>query len=122
MTADPEQELLALFRRLSGDDRNALLAFAQFLAARDEQTGVAAVAAPTEPQPEPRPDGESVVMAIKRLTRVYPMLDRRKLMGPTSLLMSQHALQGRPAPEVIEELEVVFERHYRESSGNAQAD
>lgn len=122
MAADPEQELLALFRRLSGDDRHALLAFAQFLAARDEQTGAAADAPPTEPQHEPRPDGESVVMAIKRLTRVYPMLDRRRLMGPTSLLMSQHALQGRPATEVIEELEVVFARHYRESAGHAQAD
>lgn len=119
MTADPQQELLALFRRLSGDDRHALLAFAEFLAARTDQNGAAVDAPPALPQAEPRPDGESVVMAIKRLTRVYPMLDRRKLMGPTSLLMSQHALQGRPAPEVIEELEVVFERHYRESSGNA---
>ena len=65
------------------------------------------------PQPEPRPDGESVVMAIKRLTRTYPMLDRRKLMGPTSLLVSQHA-QGRAAVQIIDELEVVFERHYSE--------
>lgn len=119
MAADPEQELLALFRMLSGDDRHALLAHAQFLAARTGQTPAAVDAPPAVPQPEPRPDGESVVMAIKRLTRVYPMLDRRRLMGPTSLLMSQHALQGRPAPEVIEELEIVFERHYRESSGNA---
>lgn len=54
-------------------------------------------------------------MAIKRLTRTYPMLDRRKLMGPTSLLVSQHALQGRPAAAVIDELEMVFARHYRES-------
>lgn len=122
MAADPQQELLALFRRLSGDDRHALLAFAEFLAERTDQNGAAVDAPPVLPQAEPRPDDESVVMAIKRLTRVYPMLDRRRLMGPTSLLMSQHALQGRPAPEVIEELEIVFERHYRESSGNAQAD
>ncbi|MGA0032819.1 MAG: hypothetical protein ACO3HA_05690 [Burkholderiales bacterium] len=122
MSADPEQELLALFRRLSGDDRQALLAFAQFLGTRKEQAGTAVDSPPALPQPEPRPDGESVVMAIKRLTRVYPMLDRRRLMGPTSLLMSQHALQGRPATDVIEELEVVFERHYRESAGHAQTD
>lgn len=119
MAGDAEQELLALFRRLSGDDRHALLAYAQFLAARDEKNGAGTEAPPAVPQPEPRPEGESVVMAIRRLTRVYPMLDRRKLMGPTSLLMSQHALQGRPAPEVIEELEIVFERHYRETAGRA---
>ncbi|MGA0024582.1 MAG: hypothetical protein ACO3F9_08035 [Burkholderiales bacterium] len=122
MSADTEQELLVLFRRLSGNDRQALLAFAQFLGTRKEQSGAAVDSRPALPQPEPRPDGESVVMAIKRLTRVYPMLDRRRLMGPTSLLMSQHALQGRPATDVIEELEVVFERHYRESAGHAQTD
>lgn len=121
MAGDAENELLSLFRRLAGEDRHALLAYAEFLAARPGR--VAAAAAPAEvPQHEPRPDDESVVMAIRRLTRVYPMLDRRRLMGPTSQLMTQHALQGRPAAEVIEELEVVFERHYREAAGNAKTD
>lgn len=114
---DPEQQLLALFRQCADSDRQALLAFAEFLASRNDDAAAvpsAAVPAAVEPQPEPRPAQESVVMAIKRLTRVYSMLDRRKLMGPTSLLISQHALQGRAATEVIDELEVVFERHYRE--------
>ena len=111
---DPEQKLLALFRQCADGDRQALLAFAEFLGSRN---AAAAVAAPpvVEPQPEPRPAQESLVMAIQRLSRVYPMLDRRKLMGPTSLLMSQYALQGRAATEVIDELEAVFERHYQES-------
>jgi len=107
-----EQQLLAAFRLLTGEDRRALLAFAEFLASRD---GVAAASPAAVPQPESPPENESVVMAIKRLTRTYPMLDRRKLMGPTSLLVSQHALQGQAAAQVITELEVVFERHYRES-------
>ena len=115
---DAEKQLLAAFQRLDGQDRQALLAFADFLVARsDTATAGEPVAAL---QPEPRPAGESVVMAIKRLTRTYPMLDRRKLMGPTSLLMSQHALQGRAGADVIDELEVVFERHYAETVRSAK--
>jgi hypothetical protein len=121
MSGEDEARLLAVFRALDARDRHALQAYAEFLALRGDVEFVAAGrmddAVAISPQPEARPDGESVVMAIKRLTRTYPMLDRRKLMGPTSLLMSQHALQGRAATEVIDELEVVFERHYRETAG-----
>jgi len=118
MTDDAEQKLLALCRRLNGEQQQALLSYAEFLAGR-EPAGKAADELAATLRPEPKPENESVVMAIKRLTRVYPMLDRRKLMGPTSMLMSQHALQGRPATEVIAELEIVFERHFRESSSDA---
>lgn len=118
MSKDDEARLLAVFRALAAPDRHALQAYAEFLALRGDAGSAAAEriddAGATAPRPEARPDGESVVMAIKRLTRTYPMVDRRKLMGPTSLLMSQHALQGRAATEVIEELEAVFERHYLE--------
>ncbi len=114
MADQGEQQLLAAFRLLAGEDRQALIAFAEFLTARS--SGVDASGPIAALQPEPRPADESVVMAIKRLTRTYPMLDRRKLMGPTSLLVSQHALQGRAAVQIIDELEVVFERHYRETA------
>lgn len=118
MGDDAEARLLAVFRALAAPDRHALQVYAEFLAVRSREVTAAADpvadAGAVSQLPEARPDGESVVMAIKRLTRTYPMLDRRKLMGPTSLLMSQHALQGRPATEVIDELEVVFERHYLE--------
>jgi hypothetical protein len=121
VSVDDEARLLAAFRALGAPDRHALQVYAEFLALRrpaaaadgeaiDDGTAAA-------PQPEARPDGETVVMAIKRLTRSYPMIDRRKLMGPTSLLMSQHALQGRAATEVIDELELVFERHHHEITG-----
>lgn len=101
-----EDVLLGIYRGLDAQGRRRLLACAQALAAP-------AAAA----QPEPRPAEESVVLAIRRLSRSYPMLDRRRLMGPTSALMAQHALQGRAAAEVIDELELVFECHYRESLG-----
>jgi len=116
MADDTEKKLLQLCRRLNAENRRSLVAYAEFLAGREP--AAPAASAPI-PQSEPGPENESVVMAIKRLTRVYPMLDRRKLMGPTSDLISQHALQGRPAADIIAELEIVFERHYRESGDNA---
>jgi hypothetical protein len=56
-------------------------------------------------------------MAIKRLTQTYPMLDRRKLFGDTSKFVAQHALEGRPAMEVIDELEIVFAKHFEKVRG-----
>ena len=100
------QVLLAAFDRLDQAQQDALMDFAAVLAARDD------TAAPAVMRPEPRPPDESVVAAIKRLTRVYPAAERRRLMGPVSMLMAQHALQGRTAAEVIDELEAVFERDY----------
>jgi hypothetical protein len=104
MTADGEDMLLAIYRRLDARRRNEVLEFAQ------------ALAVPlAEPRREPRPAEESVVLALRRLRRSYPMLDRRRLMGPASALMAQHALQDRAPAEVIDELELLFERHYSES-------
>jgi hypothetical protein len=101
-----QQALLAAFDRLDEAQQDALLDFAGVLAARDDGS------APAVTRPEPRPADESVVAAIKRLTRTYPAAGRRRLMGPVSMLMAQHALQGRTATEVIDELETVFELHH----------
>jgi hypothetical protein len=116
-TDHDEVRLLEIFRALSASDRHALQAYAEFLSVRGGTVGVDAVTA--KPQPESRPEGESVVMAIRRLTRTYPMLDRRKLMGQTSQLMAEHALQGRAVVEVIEELELLFARHYHDAVRHA---
>ncbi|NKN31770.1 hypothetical protein [Marichromatium bheemlicum] len=112
--ADPAARLLRLFRALPVAERETLLAFAEFLA---ERAGGAAATRPAivpEPAPEPRPEGERVVAAIKRLARGYPMLDRAAMLEETSALMSAHVLQGRPAAEVIDALEALFERHYQQ--------
>lgn len=106
MAVDGEGALLDIFRRLDAQRQQELLEFAQVL-----------VMPAAELRPEPRPPGESVALAIRRLTRSYPMLDRRRLMGPASALLAQHALQGRAAAEVIDELELVFESHYRGTRG-----
>ena len=102
-----ERRLKRLFRSLGEADRRTLLAFAEFLAA-----GGAPAAPPGEPVPLPRPGQETVIAAIRRLSRTYPMLDRGPLLNATAARMSAHVLQGRDAAAVIDELEALFLRHY----------
>lgn len=111
------KKLLDLFDGLDTRQQEMLLAFAEFLAVRSAQPAAPAGGA-GEPESIERPAEETVVMAIRRLTRTYPMLDRRKLFDATSRFMAQHALQGRAAPEVIDELEIVFAEHYQRLKEN----
>ena len=104
-----EQQLLDVFARLAPEQQDRLIAFAEFLGGGAPDAAGAA----SEPVAMPRPDGETVPMAIRRLVRTYPMLDRKRLMVDASHFMAQHALEGRPASEVIDELEGVFARHYQ---------
>lgn len=122
MTAmsDLEEHLLTLFRELPAADQSSLLAFAEFLRSRSGSVPLPRPAAPPAPQPEalpepepiPRPEQESVVKAVKRLAQTYPMLDKSKMLTDTSALVMQHVVQGRDAVEIIDELELVFQRHY----------
>jgi len=106
------QALLAAFDRLAEAQQNALMDFAAVLATRDDSCATAV----TRSGPEPRPADESVVAAIRRLTRGYPAVERRQLMGPVSKLMAEHSLQGRAAMEVIDALEAVFEEHHAKTA------
>ncbi len=114
--SDLEENLLNLFRELPAADQASLLAFAEFL--RSRAGGVALIRSAREPAPVPepveipRPEAESVVKAVKRLAQTYPMLDKSTMLNDTSTLVMQHVIQGRDAVEVIDELEIVFQRHY----------
>jgi hypothetical protein len=112
------KSLLRLYRELSPARQAALLEYAEFLASRERIEGAYAV--PQEPQPIPRPDEESVVKAIQRLMSSYPMLDRNKLFQETSVQMTKHVMQGVPAKEVIDELEIIFRRHYETHSAERE--
>jgi hypothetical protein len=107
--------LAEIFDKLGEEERRSLLDFAEFLLQRSSQTGAEAdeAAQPLEPAEHPRPESETVVAAIKRLTATYHMLDRQALFSKTSELMSAHILQGRDAADVIDELETVFSDYYR---------
>ncbi|MFD2113545.1 hypothetical protein [Thiorhodococcus fuscus] len=107
-----ERRLSKLFRTLSPSDKDSLLAFAEFLVQRDRTEPTETV--PREPKPTIRPNDETVIGAIKRLSQSYDMLERERLLNETSALMSAHLLQGRGATEVIDDLEALFARHYQE--------
>ncbi len=69
---------------------------------------------PMEPIAISRPAQETVIAAIRRLAETYPMIDRSLVFSDTSALMTEHVMQGRPASEVIDELEALFSRLYQE--------
>ena len=115
----PDKQLLDLFGRLAPGQQGKLIAFAEFLAARTPGSWNG------KPAVIPRPARETVTMAIRRLVQSYPMLDRRQLMAEASQFMAQHALEGRAASEVIDDLEAVFARHYdqrRKGKGEREKD
>lgn len=105
------RRLIELFHGLETGEREMLLSFAEFLATRGPRSERPA-RQPCEPLMLPRPDNETVIAAIKRLSRTYPMLEREALLGEASSLMSAHLLQGRAAREVIDELETLFASAY----------
>lgn len=109
--AHEQKRLLELFGRLDAVKQNSLLDYAEFLAAR--VYGVA-----PKLDAAPRPAVETVVKAIKRLNRTYPMAQRHRLMPAVEKLLAEHLMNNRPAPQVIDELEALFAAQYRLADGD----
>jgi hypothetical protein len=105
-----EQKLIKLFRALGSAQKQSATSFMQFLLSQGEG---GTVSKPLQPDIIPRPDKESVVKAIKRMRATYHMLDQNKLFNETSQHMTSHLLHGKPAAEVIDELEAMFVQHYQ---------
>jgi len=106
-----EKKLLSVFKKLATAEQENLQAYGEFLLTRHHVTSPQPI---PEPQPIPRGENESVVAAIKRLSASYPMLDKPQLLNDSSVLMTQHVMQGRAVGEVIDELETLFARFYQE--------
>ena len=111
-----ERKLLKLFKLLNGKDKDSVLAFGEFLLSRDEDnitgTGKTQTVA-SEPVDIPRPEEESVIKAIKRLSATYPMVDNETILHPISNLMTSHMISGRSAPDVIDDLQDLFFNEYK---------
>lgn len=109
-----QRELLALYGKLGDVDQLSLLSFARFLVSQSHTAADAPAPEPVSQTPLDitRPEKESVIKAIRRLTETYPMLDTKDMIDGTSLLMSAHILQGRSAKRVVDELELLFEQRY----------
>lgn len=106
-SAQRARQLANLYDALSDTGREMLLEYAEFLVGRHARP-----MSTQKPLEIPRPESETVVAAIKRLVETYPMLERSALFNETSGLMAQHMMYARPAPEVINQLEVLFQQHY----------
>lgn len=117
MTSSDER-LLAIWRHLGSGDRATLLAFAEFLQQRKTTPHQRPVPSPPARIPEPeaieRPAEESVVAALKRLSKTYPMIDKSEMLSATSDLVATHIMQGTEASKVIDQLEEIFSEHYRQ--------
>jgi hypothetical protein len=120
MTPEQKDDLISLLDELSAADLAAVSSFAEFLLSRSGQSlPIARQEAPVQleiPDPDdiPRPENERVVAAVKRLSKTYFMLDKKKMLSATSELVTQHVLQGRDAVEVIDQLESLFREQYRQ--------
>jgi hypothetical protein len=111
--ADYNDKLVAIAARLREDERKQLLEYAEFLESRSNHAQAhLQEQAHQSPLEIPRPDEETVIAAMQRLARTYPMLNKDKLLHEAAGLMSEHVMHGRDAVEVIDDLEALFMRHY----------
>ncbi len=108
-----QRRLLRLYGGLDDGRKASLLAFAEFLARQQEGDEPQEPSEAQSPRAIPRPEEETVVAAMRRLTETYPMIERDALLDPATSLMMAHMLQGRPAAEIIDELEALFDEHYQ---------
>jgi len=103
-------KLQALAAKLSESEQKSLLEYTEFMVSRSTHTPEQVSNIPLEIL---RPIEETVVGAMKRLSKTYPMLNMDKLLHDASGLMSEHIMKGRAALEVIDELQALFEKHYQ---------
>ena len=112
------KDLVDIFEYLPEQDQKILLEFAEFLKSRAPapEAGLSSI----EPLDIPRPEKESVITAIKRLSETYPMIERTSMLSETSDLMMQHTMTGRSAVDVIDEMEKLFKNRLKELSENLE--
>jgi len=136
---EQEQSLLDIYRKLSDHDAHSLMRFAEFLAGYEvtaadivhqqsvspsassgaaEQTSTLQTGDIPQPEKIERPEQEKVVDALKRLSATYPMLDKKFLLDKASELVAQHVMFGKPAKDVIDQIEDMFAEAYAKFSAD----
>ncbi len=109
MSDDVEHALLKAFRQMTPTARGMLVEFADYLSRRHP-----AAVPPVSDQPlqMQRPVEESVIEAIRRLSKTYPMIESGNVFSEATALMARHVMGQQAAVEVIDELEAMFEARY----------
>jgi hypothetical protein len=105
-----DQKLSFIAGQLDNQGRQSLLSFADFLLSQQQQE--IQQNSLQQPRSIERPDDESVIAAMKRLSDTYPMLNKDALLHEAAGYMGEHVMQGRAAKEVIDDLEALFLQHY----------
>ena len=112
-----ERKLIKLFKSLDTSNQEAFIAFGEFLRSRADSLSLGTDnnvdTVVNEPVDIPRPEEESVIKAIKRLSETYPMVDKENILHPISDLMTSHMISGRAAHDVIDDLQEVFLKEYK---------
>lgn len=98
-----------ILETLSDETLATLIDFAEFL---QKKYPAKARRRPQAVKRIARPEDESVIAAIKRLSRTYPMLDKKILFEQTSVAMSAHVMQDISPEDSIDRLETVFREAY----------
>ena len=110
------KHLANIYEMLPEQDQKALFDFAEFLQSRAPEKKPEVMS----PLDIPRPETESVIAAIKRLNKTYPMIKRASLLHETSNFMMQHVVSGKEAHEVIDEMENMFNEKFRQMTEDAE--
>ncbi len=126
-----EQQLQKIYKSLNLAEKRLLSEFAEFLYdkhVKNKHQGKAELLgglvapddtlASVKPLEINRPENESVIKAIKRLSWTYPMIDKSQMLTATSTLMTQHIMKGREAKAIIDELEELFKLEYEKLHTN----
>ena len=109
MSDDVEQSLLKAFRQMTPTAQCTLVDFANYLS---RQYPVVTPPGSEQPLQVPRPVEESVIAAIRRLAKTYPMLDSDNVFSAATTLMTRHIMGQQATVEVIDELEAMFKASY----------
>ncbi len=118
MGKSKERQLRAVLEALTDTEVTSVLDFAQYL--RDRRPVAPNYSA--EIVEVPRPEDESVIDAIRRLTQTYPMLDRGTVFNEASSLMALHVMQGESREQTINRLEALFHSRYESLQVEAASD
>ena len=113
-----ERTLLEYFNNLNESKQEQLIDFALFLN-NQEQGSNDLSNKKKEPANIPRPENESVIQAISRLSKTYSMLSKTKLLAPASELLSSSVMQKADPKATIDKLEIEFKNNYQEYLGDA---
>lgn len=114
-----EKALIESYRRLPREQQQALVDYVEWLTTRYATVSEEPATTPDKPLDIPRPEEESVVKAIRRLSNTYPMLDTSEMLTKTSSFMTRHVMEGQDGGAIIDEMEDYFRECYEKQAGDA---